>query len=152
MKKKYDTATPYIASYIILRSEGKLAFVLRSHTGWMNGYYGLPSGKVEKGETYIQAAVREAKEEAGVDVKVSDLRQVLTMHRKDHQYPDNNWIDVYFEALKWEGEPRNAEPDIHGELVWHSLDDLPENVIPSVKAALQHIEAGTNYAEFGWDT
>ena len=47
----YDTATPYLASFVIIRKEGKIAFVLRTNTGWMNGYYGLPSGKVEKVES-----------------------------------------------------------------------------------------------------
>lgn len=56
----YATATPYIASFVILRKAGKIAFVLREHTKWMNGYYGLPSGKVEKNEAFSAAAIREA--------------------------------------------------------------------------------------------
>jgi len=78
---KYDIATPYTASYIILRRGNKVAFVLRSHTTWMNGFYSLPSGKVEKNETYTAAAIRETFEEVGVRVQRSDLEHVLTMHR-----------------------------------------------------------------------
>ncbi len=44
----YDTAQPYIASYLIIRKEGKIAFVLRENTRWMNNHYGPPSGKIEK--------------------------------------------------------------------------------------------------------
>ena len=71
----YDTARPYIASYVILRKDGKIAFVLRANTNWMNDHYGLPSGKVENNESYLQAAVREAKEE----VALPCVRQTSSM-------------------------------------------------------------------------
>lgn len=29
---KYDSATPYIAAFVIFRKAGKVAFVLREHT------------------------------------------------------------------------------------------------------------------------
>jgi len=149
---KYDTATPYIASYVIVRQEGKIAFVLRSNTTWMNGFYGLPSGKVEKKENYLNAAIREAKEEIGIDIDKADLEHALTMHRQEESgNRDNMWVDMFFEVKKWQGEPINAEPNVHGELVWLDPAKLPKNVVPSVKYALKHIEAGQTYAEYGWE-
>ena len=140
----YDTATPYIASYIIFRKDGKVAFVLRSNTDWMNNYYGLPSGKVEKDETFTGAAIREAKEEVGVDVRAEDLKPLLTVHRHSD---DSEWVDLYMEATKWSGELYNAEPHMHSELAWLDPDDLPENTIPSVAFSLAQIKAGKTYAE-----
>lgn len=79
---KYDTQTPYVASYVIVKNEeGMIAFVMRSNTSWMNGFYGLPSGKVEQNESFLHAAIREAKEEIGVEVKVNDLEHAITVHR-----------------------------------------------------------------------
>ncbi len=144
---KYNTATPYIASYVIIHQDKKIAFVLRENTPWMNGYYGLPSGKVEKGETYTEAAIREAKEETGVKIQPKDLDQLLVLHRKE---PEMTWVDIFFEAKTWQGEPFNAEPDMHSELAWFDLKHLPKNVIPSVRYALEQIEAGKTYGEFGW--
>jgi 8-oxo-dGTP diphosphatase len=135
---KYDTAQPYIASYIILRKAGKIAFLLRSKTTWMNGRYGLPSGKIE------------AKEEVGIDVQAEDLKPVLIVHRKEPTDRDMTWVDTYFEAQKWAGEVTNNEPHKHSELAWFNLDDLPDNIIPSVKSALQEIAAGKTYSEYGW--
>lgn len=147
----YNTATPYIASYVLLEKDGKIAFVLRSGTDWMNDYYGLPSGKVEHDEPFLEAAVREAKEEVGVDINIEDLEPVLTVHRKASDSAPY-WVDMFFKAKKWQGEPFNAEPHVHSELAWLDPKNLPENVIPSVKDALEHIEAGKIYAEYGWDS
>ncbi|MDB5175715.1 MAG: mutT 1 [Candidatus Saccharibacteria bacterium] len=144
----YNTATPYIAASVILRRENTVAFVLRAHTDWMNGFYDLPSGKVEQNERFMAAAVREAKEEAGVTVTIQNLSHAITVHRKA---PDSQWLDVYFNALEWQGEPYNAEPDVHGELVWLDLDDLPKNVLPEIAEAFKQIKAGNTYAEYGWD-
>lgn len=143
---KYDTSTPYIASYLIIRRKGKIAFVLRTNTGWMNNYYGLPSGKVEIGENFSLAVIREGLEEIGVKVKLEDLKFVHLMHRKE----ETDWVDAYFEAVKYEGEPYNAEPDIHGEMVWLDPKNLPDNVVPSVKQAIEQIDSGNFYSEYGW--
>lgn len=140
------TATPYIACYVLIEKDGKIAFVLRENTAWMNNHYGLPSGKVENDESYLAAAVREAKEEVGINVEPADLKFVHVMHRREGY----DWVDVYFKADSWKGEPYNAEPHMHSELAWFALNDLPENTIPPVKFALEQIEAGRQYSEYGW--
>lgn len=146
----YNTAQPHIASYVILRKGSKAAFILRSNTDWMNGWYGLPAGKVEKNESYTQAAVREAKEEAGIDVKPSDLQYLITVHRHDPTSHVKDWVDVYFETDKWIGKPHNAEPHMHSELAWHDLDNLPDKIIPAVRFTLGEIKKGKHYSEYGW--
>jgi len=144
---KYDTATPYISAFVLFRKDGKAAFLLRQNTGWMDGYYDIVAGKVEVGETYRQAAVREAKEEAGVDIRPEDLTYILTAHRHSD---DTTWVDVVFEVRQWLGELRNAEPDKHSSLEWLDLDNLPDNVAPPGRFRLEQIAAGQRYAEYGW--
>jgi 8-oxo-dGTP diphosphatase len=144
----YDTATPYLASFVLLRDGNKLAFVMRSNTDWMNGYYGLPAGKVEKGEQFTLAALREAKEEVGVDIELKNLKHLTTVYRHSE---DSDWVDVYFEATEWKGEVVNAEPEKHSELAWLDIDALPESVIPSQRAALQLIKDSIMYGEYGWE-
>ena len=147
----YETAKPYIASYVLIEQSGKIAFVLRSNTTWMNGYYGLPSGKVESDESYSECAIREAKEEVGIEVSNEQLEFVHVVQRHHDNDENGEWVDVYFRAKNYKGEPYNAEPDIHSELAWLDPDNLPENVIPAVKDAIEHIRAGEKYSEFGFN-
>ncbi len=145
--KKFDSAAPYIASFIILRRGTKVAMILRKNTNWMDGYYGLPAGKVEWGETFSLAVAREAFEEAGVKVSAKDIEFRHAAHR---HIEDTDWVDMYFEANEWSGDPFNAEQHKSEELKWLDLSNLPENVVPSQRAALEHVVKGISYSEYGW--
>jgi 8-oxo-dGTP diphosphatase len=146
--KHANVATPYAALYLIFRKGGKIAFLLRANTSWMDGHYALPAGRVEKNETFLQAAIREAKEEVGVDIEPANMKHCLTVHRR---HPDSQWVDVVFEATSWQGELYNAEPDVHGELSWFDIDALPENTVPNSRFIVGTYASGSGYAEFGWD-
>lgn len=141
-------ATSNQAVTLILRKGDTIAMLLRANTDWMNGYYGLPGGRVEQGEKLSEAAARELLEETGVKVNPDDLELKLTWQR---HYEDGDWVDVVFEVTEWEGDAVNAEPDVHSELVWLDPRQLPENVLPENRFLLERIAAGKNYAEYGWD-
>jgi 8-oxo-dGTP diphosphatase len=143
---KYQTQTPFIASYVIIRKEGKIAFLMRSNTQWMNGNYSLPSGKVEKDESISQAAVREAFEELGVRIKPQDLRFAHMMHR----HMETDWISTFFEVVDYEGEVVNAEPGSHAELAWFDPKNLPDKVLEYIRQAIGNIESGIRYSEYQW--
>lgn len=148
---KYDTARPYTACFAILMQDNKVAMVLRKNTNYMDGYYGLPAGKLEYHESFTQGAIREAKEEAGVVIKPEDMRVVHVVHRQaryENKFMD--WVDVYFAVDKWKGEPHNAEPEKAERLDWLNINDLPENIVPPQRAALTEIAKGNTYSEYGW--
>ncbi len=146
--KEYTCATPKIASFVILRKGNLIAFVKRKNTGHLDGYYGLPAGKVEWKEPYSAAAVREAKEEVGVTITSDNLYSAHLCHRHDL---DADWIDNYFEVKEWQGEVINNEPEKCEEVAWFELDNLPENTIVYVKLVLQAIARGESYSEYGWN-
>jgi len=60
------------AGAVIRDGEGRLLLVRRGRAP-SAGLWSVPGGRVEVGETPAQAAVREVREETGLDVKVGEL-------------------------------------------------------------------------------
>ncbi len=69
-----------------------------------------------------------------------------------HRQANDERIDFFLLAENWSGEIRICEPDHCDELAWHSLDALPENVLPYVRQGLENYRAGRWFASFGWHT
>ena len=134
-----NTAVP--ASYVILECEGKILLARRFQTGYQDGNYGLPAGHVDEGELPLAAAVREAQEEIGIDLQPDTLELAHVAYELPHDETGNR-VDFYFVAKNWSGEPAIMEPHKCDELRWASLDNLPENVIPKVRLALEAFRDG----------
>lgn len=131
-----------VAVYLMLVRNGQILLARRCNTGWQDGNYSLPSGHVDPDETIIQALIRETKEEVGVTLKPEEVELVHVMHRM------NIYIDFYFVCKKWQGEPENLEPAKCDDLKWFTLKDLPENIVMSVKQAINNYQEKTSFSEF----
>jgi 8-oxo-dGTP diphosphatase len=59
----------YSLGFLFSPFKNKVALLLKSKPKWQEGRYNGIGGKVEKGETALQAMVREFEEEAGVKIK-----------------------------------------------------------------------------------
>ena len=84
------------------------------------GKWEIPGGKVEYGETIIQALKREIKEEINVEIEVLELLDVC-----DHILPDEkqHWVSPTYMCRIVQGEPQNMEPGKCQELRWVSLTE-----------------------------
>ncbi len=71
------------------------------------------------------------------------------MHRNSD---DSVRVDVFFTASRWTGTPVNREPEKCSDLSWFSLEDLPEKTIPYIRQALECIQKGIPYSEYGWES
>ena len=131
-----------VATYALLIRYGSILLSRRFQTGWQDGSYSLPAGHLDPHETIAQAAMREAHEEVGVTLRESDLCLVHTMHRMDL------YIDFFFVAESWEGTPENNEPDKCDDVRWFPLDELPPNMVPSVRHAIGQYLRGIAFSEF----
>ena len=135
-----------IAAYLVPIRKGRVLLLRRLNSGWEDGNYGLPSGHVEPGETASEAAAREAEEEAGIKASPLDLKFAHLIHR-NAKGGDYEYVDVFFTADSWSGEPKIAEPDKCDHMDWFPLSNLPPNIVPSVRETLEHIQAGVFYSE-----
>ncbi|MEV5962331.1 NUDIX domain-containing protein [Kribbella sp. NPDC051952] len=119
------------AAYVVLRRGDEVLMMLRANTGYMDGFWAVPAGHVEKGESVLEAAVREVREEVGVEIDPADLVPVTAMHRTGgNGDPIDERVDFFFTTTRWTGDPKLMEPEKAAGLDWFSLDKLPDPVVP----------------------
>lgn len=90
--------------------------------GFGEGKWNGVGGKVEEGESVVQAAIRETEEEIDVEVDAAHLREVARLTFYYESKPE--WdclVHVYF-ATEWEAEPGESE---EMRPKWYSEDTLP---------------------------
>lgn len=134
------------AVFLFLKKDNKILLQRRFNTGYEDGKYSFVSGHVDEGETPMQAIIREVKEEAGITVRLEDLKFIHIMYRKG---TDGARTDMCFTAEVWEGEPQLLEKDKADDIGWFEIDKLPK-VIDFVEEFVSHFTNGTLYSEFGW--
>ena len=132
------------ASYVYLVHEGRVLLQLRQNTGYLDGYWAAgAAGHIEYGEDALTCAVRESREELGIEIDRADLTAVAVMQRTDGTPdPKQQRVDWFFTAERWRGEPTIIEPSKCAELGWHAPDDLPELVPAHERQAIAAIAAG----------
>lgn len=132
--------------YLVLIKDNKVLLLRRHNTGYEDGNYSLVGGHVNEGEAYKDAMIREAKEEVDVELCSKNLNAVHVLHRQQN----GNRIDVFFAAKEWKGNPKIAESNKCDDVSWFDLDDLPKNMIPFIKQALENIRKDIFYGDFGF--
>ena len=98
-----------------------------------NGFWGLPGGGVEPGESLTQAIVREVREETGLEVaparlvgvySAPELGQIVT-------YPDGNVIHYVSASLECTVVGGTLAPGVESlEVAWWDPEALPESLMP----------------------
>src|SRR4051812_29129440 len=66
--------------FLVLVDGDRILLGLRRNTGFADGQWNLPSGKLEAGEDVVSAVIREAQEEVGIQVRPGDVRLAATVH------------------------------------------------------------------------
>jgi len=132
------------AVFVIFRREQKI-LVGRRLGVWGSGLLCFPGGHVEAGESFKMAAVREMKEEVGLDILAQSLIPFHIMSRRNEKGQER--IDVYFAIDSWVGEPINNEPEKCSELLWVPVDDLPKDLVSILVDALSFSSQGIFYSE-----
>jgi 8-oxo-dGTP pyrophosphatase MutT (NUDIX family) len=135
-----------VVVHVCLERDGRLALLKRANTGFMDGYYALPGGHQEQGESVSATAKRELQEELGVTARLLSPACVLPYRSGRHQ-----GINFLFSCRDWDGEPVINEPELFAELVWAAPDALPEPTADWIPPALALAKSGGWYREMAWD-
>lgn len=93
--------SPFLATDIIIEyPDGEIVLIERGYEPF-KGQYAIPGGGVEIGETVEQAAIREAKEETGLDIELIKLLGVYSDPNRD---PRGHCVSIVFHARPVGGE------------------------------------------------
>ena len=105
------------------------------------GYYAAPGGHIEFGESFEQAARREAREETGLEIADLKLLSVGNYVFK-RENGERHYIDVDFVCEAPAGEPRSAEPEKCDGWDWYCLDDLPQPLFVVTRRMIESLRSG----------
>ena len=141
-----DLSTIIDVHLLLVRGDELLLTQRRGQYG--DGMWHLPSGKLDPGESVLDAAVREAEEEVGVLVDPVDLRHVHTVHVAGSGPVPR--LGLFFDTHRWCGEPVNREPEKCSAIKWFRRDQLPEDVIPYPLAGIRAYLTGVSFGVLGW--
>jgi 8-oxo-dGTP diphosphatase len=124
------------AAHLLLFRGEELLVIRRANVGYLPGFWSVPAGHVEPGETAVQACVRETREEVGLRLEPGELDFVLVQQKGDGDGEAR--IDFFFEAPLRPGSlPRVGDPGEVADLRWVRTDALPEPFAPYVRTALE---------------
>ena len=110
--------TVYCVVDILIEKDGKIVLIRRANDPF-KGSRAIPGGFVDPGETAERAAVREAKEETGLDVEVTDIVGVYSDPERD---PRGASLSVAFAAKVTGGELKGGDDASDAE--WADLSKV----------------------------
>lgn len=135
---------PVIVHTLLFRN-GRVLLLRRARTGYLDGWYALPGGHLERGESVAACAIRECFEETGIVIDAARLRPAAVMpYRSD----DQQGVDFIMACDDFAGEPRLAEPDRFDSIAFWSVDALPPMTVPYIASALELRDRGEWFQEF----
>jgi 8-oxo-dGTP diphosphatase len=102
------------SAVVILDDDSNMLLLLRSaKSRWMPKKWGLPGGKIETGETPEEAAIREVKEEANLNVENLTYLKDLS----------DKWVDLFY-TTDYDGD---VQIDFeHDDYEWVSRADVEQ--------------------------
>lgn len=133
----YDPFKVIPAVLVAVMKGDEVLLAKRHNTSYMDGWYGLPGGHLEASETVQSGASREVAEEVNIKVEPADL-ELFQIYQNDQPNTKRQYIGFLFRATKWTGDPAAMEEKVK-DVEFFPLDNLPENLIPYHREALQNI-------------
>jgi ADP-ribose pyrophosphatase YjhB (NUDIX family) len=138
------------ASVVVRDEDGRVLLLRRTD----NDLWTIPTGAVKRGETVAEAAVRECREETGLEVEITGIvgvfsnpDHVIAYVKGDKVKEVRQPINVCLHARQVGGEPTRTKEA--AEVAWVATGKLDRyNLHPAIRLRLSHgLSAGQPYVE-----
>lgn len=131
----------------LLCANDEILLARRHNTDFASGLYSMVGGKVEHGKTAREAVRCTVQEKTGLDIPEEAFELVHVFHR-DGQ--GEILVALCFKADITGLKPTNNEPSKHDDVRFFPITQLPENIVPAHKQAIDCVLKGIAYSEHGW--
>ncbi|MGL4463865.1 MAG: NUDIX hydrolase [Planctomycetia bacterium] len=132
-----DPIPTWFFAMVVVRRDDRFVLV---HEKKMGRPWSLPAGRVEPGETFAVAAVRETLEEAGILVKLDGILRV-----EHSPTPTSARMRVVFTATPADDSPLKSIPDAESlKAEWVHVDELDRYTLrgPEIRSMLRYVADG----------
>ena len=134
-----------VSTHLYLRKDDTILLYLRK---WWNQdmMYNLIAWHLDWWEDPKNATIREAYEEAGITIKKEDLIFETVAYSMTWKWQE--YIQFYFSCDKWDWEIKNMEQDRCYEMKFFLINNLPKNISPYIKKAINDYKNWEKYGEY----
>ena len=147
--------------HLLLISNGDLLLGRRANTGYGDGAYEPPSGRLAERETLVEAAVRVAATQMGIALDPDRVRLAHVLHDVSGAgriafFMTEDLLDGPISTGDgWAGRasgPWDSQYDSprgsYSDFGWYSLTDLPANMIDRARVAVRNYAAGARFSTY----
>lgn len=139
-----------IGVHLLFEHEGLLLLGRRAPTAaYAPDAWHVFAGHLERGESVLACAVREAGEELAVGVAEADLDLAHVVHYRDAE-DHHARMQLFFRVRTWQGDFRINEPDRCTAMGWFAPDRLPSPLVDYTRIAIEAIGEGVPFSAVGW--
>jgi len=122
-----------VVAAVIRGCDGRVLLAQRPQHKHQGGFWEFPGGKVEPGESEVEALQRELNEELGLQAEI-----LTPLIRIQHDYPDKSVELSVWQVTRWQGESYgSATQGCEGQSVaWVAPDDFLQLPFPAANAPI----------------
>jgi 8-oxo-dGTP diphosphatase len=129
--------------HLLLLRDGDVLLGRRANTGYGDGAYEPPSGRLAERETLVEAAVRVAAAQVGITVDPAKVSLAHVMH----DVSGAGRMAFFLTVAGWQGEA-GAVTTSYSDLGWFPLSELPANMIDRARVAVRNFAAGARFSTY----
>jgi len=143
-ENKEDKKYPRVGIGVMIQNKEGLVLLGLRKGSHGSGEWSFPGGHLEMGETILETAKRETKEETNLDVNEFELISVADEMRY-LKSDSKHYLNIGVKGLYNGGEPKVMETDKCEKWEWFNLNNLPVNLFEGTELVINNCKNKTIY-------